>query len=136
MVGTRVEFDAKQLRKDMAPASGGHFSRAKSLAKNVTATRTKAPGCQRLLLRGSAGRLGDAPGESTELDQMVNFVSQVAPLAYPDNFPFKAQGDSRPYRQLADLDSRSRQVRHRGLRQRNDFSDWQDCPIQLPDLGP
>ncbi|HEX7929339.1 MAG TPA: ATP-binding protein [Sphingomicrobium sp.] len=89
--GTRIEFDAKQLRKDMAPASGGHLSLADLISKNVTATRLTSLAAEEHFFEVRLEGLVNAPGESTDLDQMVDFVSQVAPVAYADDFPFKPQ---------------------------------------------
>ncbi|ABP64186.1 hypothetical protein Saro_3944 (plasmid) [Novosphingobium aromaticivorans DSM 12444] len=88
---TRIEFNANQLRKDMAPASGGHLSLAKLLSKNVTATRTTGETPDEHFFEVRLEGLVNAPGESTDLDQMVDFVSQVAPVAYSDEFTFRAQ---------------------------------------------
>jgi hypothetical protein len=92
---TKVTFDAQQLRKDMSPASGGHLSLERLLNKNIKATQGSST--KKIDEHFFEVRLEDsvnAPGESTDIDQMIDFVSQVAPVAYADNFPFKAQIES------------------------------------------
>jgi Histidine kinase-, DNA gyrase B-, and HSP90-like ATPase len=88
---TTVGFDAQQLRRDMSPASGGNLSLERLLNKNVRAsqrlTRKLDDHFFEVRLEGLVG----APSESTNFDQMVDFVSQVAPVAYADDFPFKTQ---------------------------------------------
>ena len=88
---TSVTFDAEQLRKDMSPASGGRLSLERLLNKNVKATQPPAesPGAHFFEVRLEG--LVNAPDESTDVDQMVDFISQVAPVAYANDFPYKSQ---------------------------------------------
>lgn len=88
---TNVTFDAEQLRKDMSPASGGRLSLERLLNKNVKATQPPAQNLNAHFFEVRLEGLVNAPGESTDVDQMVDFVSQVAPVAYADDFPYKAQ---------------------------------------------
>jgi molecular chaperone HtpG len=93
-IETSVVFNAEQLRKDMSPASGGQLSLFKLLNKNVTASRAPAENTADHYFEVRLEGLVNAPGESTDIDQMIDFVSQVAPVAYKASFPFKAQIES------------------------------------------
>lgn len=90
-VSTRVVFDAMQLRKDMSPANGGQLSLLDLLSKNVSASQLLSVSMQDHFFEVRLEGLVNAPGESTDIDQMVDFVSQVAPVAYADDFTFKTQ---------------------------------------------
>ena len=90
-VMTNVAFDAEQLRKDMSPASGGRLSLERLLEKNVKATQPPAEDLNAHFFEVRLEGLVNAPGETTDADQMVDFISQVAPVAYADDFPFKNQ---------------------------------------------
>lgn len=89
-VSTRVVFDAKSLRKDMSPANGGRQSLSDLLSNNVKATQKASSEPDGHFFEVRLEGLVNAPGESTDIDQMVDFVSQVAPVAYADDFTFKA----------------------------------------------
>ncbi len=91
-VTTRVAFDAKQLREDMSPAKGGRLSLQRLLEKNVKATTHAAMDAVRegffeVRLEG----LVNAPAEATDLDLMVDFVAQVAPVGYSKDFVYREQ---------------------------------------------
>jgi len=90
-VYTRVVFDAQQLRKDMSPGSGGRLSLHELLSKNVKATQPATADVDDHFFEVRLEGLVNAPVESTDVDQMVDFISQVAPVAYADDFTFKAQ---------------------------------------------
>lgn len=90
-VCTRVVFDARQLRKDMSPGSGGQLSLHQLLSKNVKATQPSTSDVADHFFEVRLEGLVNAPAESTDVDQMVDFISQVAPVAYADDFTFKAQ---------------------------------------------
>lgn len=90
-VYTRVVFDARQLRKDMSPGSGGQLSLHQLLSKNVKATQPPTSDIDDHYFEVRLEGLVNAPAESTDIDQMVDFIAQVAPVAYADDFTFKAQ---------------------------------------------
>jgi hypothetical protein len=93
-VTTKVSFDAQQLRKDMSPANGGHLSLEQLLNKNIKATQGATKNLDDHFFEVRLENLVNAPGESTDIDQLSDFVSQVAPVAYADNFAFKEQIES------------------------------------------
>ena len=88
---TKVRFDAKQLRADMSPASGGRLSLLQLLAKNVKASRHPTRHIDRHFFEVTMEDLVNPPSESTDVDQMVDFVGQVAPVSYHRDFLFKSQ---------------------------------------------
>lgn len=93
-VVTIVAFDAEQLRKDMSPASGGRLSLSALLNKNVKASQPPTADLKAHFFEVHLEGLVNAPNESTDVDQMVDFVSQVAPVAYADDFPFRTHIES------------------------------------------
>lgn len=90
-VSTRVIFDALQLRKAMSPANSGQLSLTQLLFKHVKASQLLSVRVEDHFFEVRLEGLVNAPGESTDIDLMVDFVSQVAPVAYADDFTFKGQ---------------------------------------------
>ncbi len=90
-VSTKVVFDAKKLRQEMSPANGGRKSLSDLISGNVKATQPLSVKMQDHFFEVRLDGLVNAPGETADIDQMVDFVSQVAPVAYADDFTYKAQ---------------------------------------------
>ena len=83
---TTVVFDAKAMRAGMSPGRGSARSASQLLNDTVTAYTT--PALRRIphFLEVTLDGLRDAPVECLSGNDMVNFVSQVAPVPYSKDF--------------------------------------------------
>ncbi len=85
---TVVTFDAKKMRHMMSPAHGNEETAEDVLKKCVTAeviaAEAGAPSFFEVALRGWY----EAPEECSLPEAMQSYLSQVAPVAYADDFPF------------------------------------------------
>lgn len=91
---TKVVFDAKGMRAAMSPAKGSSASAGDLMSAHVRSYRLthKQPNAHFFEVRLEG--LRDAPKECTSPREMREFVSQVAPVRYPDDFPYRAKIDA------------------------------------------
>lgn len=88
---TMVVFDAKAMRAAMSPDKGSAASAEDVMRKHVhpfqSATTKVAEHFFEVRIEG----LRDAPVECTSVQKMRDYVSQVAPVPYPPDFPFRSK---------------------------------------------
>jgi Histidine kinase-, DNA gyrase B-, and HSP90-like ATPase len=88
---TMVVFDAKAMRAAMSPERGSAASAEDVMRKHVhpfqSATTKVAEHFFEVRIEG----LRDAPVECSSAKQMRDYVSQVAPVPYPPDFPFRSK---------------------------------------------
>jgi molecular chaperone HtpG len=90
---TVVEVDAKNLRKEMSPARGGHLPLQDLMKNNFKASQIESEereqdGFFEVVLRGFAD---SAPKECSDSALMLDFIGQVAPVPYSEEFPFREE---------------------------------------------
>lgn len=89
-VETEVTFAADGLRRDMSPSTGSQMTLAELLESHVEAVQRPAdaddPSFFEVVLEGFV----NAPVECTDRQSLRNFVSQVAPVPYAVDFPFRS----------------------------------------------
>lgn len=90
-VQTTVTFNAKQLRQQMSPSHGAKYTLTELLEKNITASQSDGhePGEHFFEVRLEG--LVNPPKECLDRSLMSDFVGQVAPVGYRDDFSFAAQ---------------------------------------------
>lgn len=92
---TTVTFDAKAMREGMAPSKGSSKSAGDLLQDTVSAYRTSGHNEDDHYLEVRLDGLDNPPKECVSVDDMLSFVSQVAPVPYSDDFPYtKEVGDA------------------------------------------
>lgn len=88
---TTVMFDAKAMRAAMSPEKGSAASAEDVMRRHVhpfqSATAKVAEHFFEVRIEG----LRDAPVECTSAQKMRDYVSQVAPVPYPPDFPFRGE---------------------------------------------
>ena len=84
---TRVVFDAAMIRNEMTPAKARKWSLSDLLKKAVSASQSPA---QRELhyFQVELNGLFEPPVECLHAADMVDFLSQVSPVDYSEDFPF------------------------------------------------
>jgi Histidine kinase-, DNA gyrase B-, and HSP90-like ATPase len=88
---TTVVFDAKGMRKAMSPAKGSSASAGDLMSAHVRPYQRAHPTKDAHFFEVRIEGLRDAPTECTSLKAMRDFVSQVAPVPYPDDFPYREE---------------------------------------------
>lgn len=86
---TTVIFDAKAMRAAMAPGKGSTKSAQDLIRESVTAFRSPNRNVNDHFFQVTLEGFKDAPDECRSPQEMYDFVSQVAPVPYPDNFPYR-----------------------------------------------
>ena len=86
--GTKVILNAAGLRHDMSPSRGGHRPLDELLLDNIRAFETEEPDINDHYFEVVLIGFKNAPAECMDPARMVDFVSQVAPVSYDDDFPF------------------------------------------------
>ena len=86
---TTVVFDAKAMRSAMAPNKGSSKSANDVMNETVTAYTTAGHRRSHHFMEVELDGLNDAPKECVSPKDMLNFVGQVAPVPYPDDFPYR-----------------------------------------------
>jgi hypothetical protein len=86
---TQVVFDAKEMRRLMSPEHGSELTAEELMKRCVSANlidaNADAPAYFEVSLRGFV----EAPEICTSVDEMRIFLSQIAPVDYEKEFPFK-----------------------------------------------
>ena len=86
---TVVVFDGKAMRAAMAPGKGSTKSAQDLLKDTVRAHRTAHKEVGKQFFEVRLDGFNDAPDECRSPKEMYDFVSQVAPVPYPDDFPYR-----------------------------------------------
>jgi len=85
---TTVVFNAKKMRKEMAPTRASGQSATDLMADTVNAYSTKSRRLDDHYLEVRLEGLRNAPPECHSITAMTDFVSQIAPVPYAVEFPF------------------------------------------------
>ena len=88
---TTVVFNAKAMRQAMAPSRGSRKSALDLMKESVTAFRTPNANRMAHFFEVKLEGFTDEPDECTSARTMYDFVSQVAPVPYPEEFPYRAK---------------------------------------------
>jgi Histidine kinase-, DNA gyrase B-, and HSP90-like ATPase len=86
---TRVVFDGRKMRAAMAPGRGSAKSALDLLNDTVTAYRTRHAEANKQFFEVRLEGFSEAPDECRSPKELYDFVSQVAPVPYPSEFPFR-----------------------------------------------
>ena len=86
---TTVVFRAKAMRAAMAPGKGSTKSAHDLMRETVEAFRSSNRDVNRHFFEVKLEGFTDAPDECKSEKEMYDFVSQVAPVPYPGNFPYR-----------------------------------------------
>ena len=86
---TMVVFDAKAMRAAMSPAKGSSASAEDVMSKHVKPFQEASAKVAEHFFEVRIEGLRDAPAECTSTKSMRDFVSQVAPVPYPADFPYR-----------------------------------------------
>lgn len=85
---TTVTFNAKAMREGMAPSKGSAKSASRLLRDTVSAYTTSGHRRANHFLEVKLDGLADPPKECINTEDMLNFLGQVAPVPYADDFPY------------------------------------------------
>ena len=85
---TTVVFDAKRMRDGMAPSRGSAQSATDLMVGTVKAYTTRSRRRDDHFFEVSLGGLRNPPEECRLPSAMIEFVSQIAPVPYADDFPY------------------------------------------------
>ena len=85
---TTVIFDAKAMRAAMSPVTGSRKSALGLIKESVVAFRSHSPDANKHFFEVKLEGFTDAPSECYSPKEMYDFVSQVAPVPYSDDFPY------------------------------------------------
>ena len=88
---TMVVFDAKAMRGAMSPEKGSAASAEEVMRKHVHPYQSPTTKVAEHFFEVRIEGLRDAPAECTSAQSMRDYVSQVAPVPYPPDFPFRAR---------------------------------------------
>lgn len=88
---TRVVFEAKELRAAMSPGKGSDATAAQLLKRYVKAVRQPNLRAAEHFFEVRLEGLHDPPPECTSPAHMADFVSEVAPVPYPADFPYREE---------------------------------------------
>jgi molecular chaperone HtpG len=87
---TTVIFKAKAMRAAMTPGKGSMKSAEELMRESVVAFRTPHRETKKHFFEVKLEGFTDAPDECRSPKEMYDFVSQVAPVPYPTDFPYRA----------------------------------------------
>lgn len=88
---TTVTFDGKAMRAAMAPGKGSTKSAQELLKDTVQAHRSPNINVAKQFFEVKLEGFTDAPDECRSPKELYDFVSQVAPVPYPHDFPYRAK---------------------------------------------
>lgn len=86
---TTVIFKAKAMRAAMAPGKGSTKSALDLMKESVEAFRSPSRDVNSHFFEAKLEGFTDAPDECKSEKEMYDFVSQVAPVPFPDDFPYR-----------------------------------------------
>ena len=84
-----IVFDAKAMRVAMGPNKGSKSSAVDVMKESVTAYRVDHPDVNAHFFEVCLQGFTDAPDECHTASKLYDFVSQVAPVPYPSEFPYR-----------------------------------------------
>jgi hypothetical protein len=87
---TTVLFKAKEMRAAMAPGRGSDKSAQDLMKDSVEAFQSPNADVDSHFFEVKLEGFSDAPDECMSAKEMYDFVSQVAPVPYPPEFPYRA----------------------------------------------
>lgn len=85
---TTVIFNAKAMREGMAPSKGSAKSARRLLRDTVSAYKTSGHRRADHFLEVKLEGFTDPPKECVSAEDMLNFIGQVAPVPYAEEFPY------------------------------------------------
>lgn len=85
---TVVTFDAKRMRYDMSPARASTKDLSRLLTDNIRVKYEKAVDPAAHFFEVALLTLHEAPPECTDVDQLSDYLSQVAPVPYAPDFTY------------------------------------------------
>jgi Histidine kinase-, DNA gyrase B-, and HSP90-like ATPase len=88
---TRVLFKAKAMRAAMSPGKGSNKSAQDLMKDSVEAYQMANSDVDGHFFEVKLDGFSDAPDECLSAKEMYDFVSQVAPVPYPADFPYRAE---------------------------------------------
>lgn len=88
-VETTVVFDAKRMRAAMSPERGGTASAETVMRRHVHPSQSRTAKVADHFFEVRIEGLRDAPEECTSPQAMRDFLSQVAPVPYPESFRYR-----------------------------------------------
>ena len=88
---TTVIFKAEAMRAAMAPGKGSRRSALDLMKANVVAFRSPSRDINNHFFEVKLDGFTDPPDECLSPQEMFDFVSQVAPIPYPEDFPFREE---------------------------------------------
>ena len=88
---TIVVFDAKAMRAAMAPGKGSTKSALDLMKECVVAHRSNVKNSKSHYFEVKLEGFTDEPDECKSPKAMYDFVSQVAPVPFPTDFPYRAE---------------------------------------------
>ena len=87
-VQTSVIFDGAKMRAALMPGKASNRSAQDLMSKFVSAFRVSSRDVSRHFFEVKLEGWFEAPKECVSYKEMYDFVSQIAPVPYPDEFPF------------------------------------------------
>ena len=88
---TTAIFDAKAMRAAMAPGKGSTKSASALMKEGVVAFRSPSRDANKHFFEVKLEGFTDAPAECESPNKMYEFVSQIAPVPYADDFPYQVK---------------------------------------------
>ncbi len=88
---TTVVFKAKAMRAAMTPGKGSMKSAQELMRDTVEAFRSPHSDTQGHFFEVKLNGFTDAPDECRSPKELYDFISQVAPVPYPEDFPYRAR---------------------------------------------
>ena len=88
---TTVVFNGKAMRAAMAPAKGSRKSAIDLMKENVVAFQSPGRDTREHFFEVKLEGFNNAPDECRSAKAMYDFVSQVAPVPYPDDFAYQGK---------------------------------------------
>ena len=86
---TTTIFNAKAMRAAMAPGKGSTKSASDLMKESVLAFRSPSPDANKHFFQVKLEGFTNPPDECESPKEMYDFVSQIAPVPYADDFPYQ-----------------------------------------------
>ena len=86
---TTAIFNAKAMRAAMAPGKGSTKSALDLMKESVLAFRSPSPDANKHFFQVKLEGFTEAPDECESPKKMYDFVSQIAPVPYANDFPYQ-----------------------------------------------
>ena len=88
---TTTIFNSKAMRAAMAPGKGSTKSALDLMKESVFAFRSPSPDANKHFFQVKLAGFAEAPDECASPKKMYDFVSQIAPVPYADDFPYQLE---------------------------------------------